>query len=912
MLQIQNICKKYVTGDLVQTALDNVSLNLRDNEFVAILGPSGSGKTTMLNIIGGLDRYDSGDLIINGISTKKYKDRDWDSYRNHTIGFVFQSYNLIPHQSVLSNVELALTISGISRSERRRRAKEALEKVGLGNQLHKRPNQMSGGQMQRVAIARALVNNPDMLLADEPTGALDSETSVQVMELLKEVAKDRLVVMVTHNPELANEYATRIVRVKDGHIVDDTDPYEIEQKLEEPQHKNMGKASMSILTALSLSFNNLRTKKGRTFLTAFAGSIGIIGIALILSFSNGVNTYITDIQKSTMTSYPISIEAQTIDLTSIMQKGQSSMKDSDVTHELDGVYSNGTDIEMASSITTSFTKNNLTEFKKYMDNPDSEIRKHIRENGIVYSYNTKFDVFTYDSEGAFVNTDGSTLKSSSQTSATNMMADMSNDNGMTMMTGSTGKTNNFTELLPGSDSASVSQAVTDAYDVLYGNWPSSYDEAVLVMNKNNEISSAVLYQLGILPTSEYKEIMKRIDAGEEVTMDTEKISYEDICNKEYYLLPASDMYVKDDNGNYKSIVSDNASLKDKAADGIKLKISGIVRQNDDNDNALINKAVGYTKALTDYLMDYADKSEVVKAQRENKDINITNGMAFSPADDAAKIADARTYLTNLGVSDKASMFKNMMQMVYADNQQMYTQLMAMGEAQQAAMLDSYLENPDDSTLLSIYNSYISTGNYDDNMDSFGVISEDAPSAINIYVDSFEAKDAVSDCIKKYNEGASEDDKISYTDYVGLLMNSVTTIINVITYVLIAFVAVSLIVSSIMIGIITYISVLERTKEIGILRAIGASKRNISQVFNAETFIIGFCSGIIGIAITLLLLIPCNSIIHAVTDSTAVNAALPPVSAVVLIILSMVLTFIGGLIPAKNAAKKDPVTALRTE
>lgn len=912
MLQIQNICKKYVTGDLVQTALDNVSLNLRDNEFVAILGPSGSGKTTMLNIIGGLDRYDSGDLIINGISTKKYKDRDWDSYRNHTIGFVFQSYNLIPHQSVLSNVELALTISGISRSERRRRAKEALEKVGLGNQLHKRPNQMSGGQMQRVAIARALVNNPDILLADEPTGALDSETSVQVMELLKEVAKDRLVVMVTHNPELANEYATRIVRVKDGHIVDDTDPYEIEQKLEEPQHKNMGKASMSILTALSLSFNNLRTKKGRTFLTAFAGSIGIIGIALILSFSNGVNTYITDIQKSTMTSYPISIEAQTIDLTSIMQKGQSSMKDSDVTHELDGVYSNGTDIEMASSITTSFTKNNLTEFKKYMDNPDSEIRKHIRENGIVYSYNTKFDVFTYDSEGAFVNTDGSTLKSSSQTSATNMMADMSNDNGMTMMTGSTGKTNNFTELLPGSDSASVSQAVTDAYDVLYGNWPSSYDEAVLVMNKNNEISSAVLYQLGILPTSEYKEIMKRIDAGEEVTMDTEKISYEDICNKEYYLLPASDMYVKDDNGNYKSIVSDNASLKDKAADGIKLKISGIVRQNDDNDNALINKAVGYTKALTDYLMDYAYKSDVVKAQRENKDINITNGMAFSPADDAAKIADARTYLANLGVSDKASMFKNMMQMVYADNQQMYTQLMAMGEAQQAAMLDSYLENPDDSTLLSIYNSYISTGNYDDNMESFGVISEDAPSAINIYVDSFEAKDAVSDCIKKYNEGASEDDKISYTDYVGLLMNSVTTIINVITYVLIAFVAVSLIVSSIMIGIITYISVLERTKEIGILRAIGASKRNISQVFNAETFIIGFCSGIIGIAITLLLLIPCNSIIHAVTDSTAVNAALPPVSAVVLIILSMVLTFIGGLIPAKNAAKKDPVTALRTE
>lgn len=915
MLQIQNICKKYKTGDLVQTALDNVSLNLRDNEFVAILGPSGSGKTTLLNIIGGLDRYDSGDLIINGISTKKYKDRDWDSYRNHTIGFVFQSYNLIPHQSVLSNVELALTISGISRSERRKRAKEALEKVGLGNQLHKRPNQMSGGQMQRVAIARALVNNPDILLADEPTGALDSETSVQVMELLKEVAKDRLVVMVTHNPELAEEYATRIVRVKDGHIVDDTAPFDLEkEKLEEPQHKNMGKASMSILTALSLSFNNLRTKKGRTFLTAFAGSIGIIGIALILSFSNGVNTYITDIQKSTMTSYPISIEAETIDLTSIMQKGQSSMDDTQVNHELDGVYSNGRDIEMASSITTSFTKNNLTEFKKYLDNSDSEINKYIRENGIVYSYNTKFDVFTYDSEGTFVNTDGSTLRSNNSASATNMMADMSPSSysGMSMSMGTATKNNNFTELLPAGEPASVSKAVTDAYDVLYGNWPSAYDEVVMVLNKNNEISSAVLYQLGILPTSEYKDIMKRIDAGEEVTMDTLKLSYEDICNKEYYLVPASDTYVKDDSGNFKSISNDTAKMKDKAQEGLKLKVVGVVKQNDDNDNALINNAMGYTKALTDYLIDYADKSEVVKAQRDSKDINVTNGMAFSPSDDNAKIADAKTYLANLGVSDKASMFNNMMQMIYADNEQMYAQMMAMSEAQQAQMLDSYLQNPDDETLLSIYNTYVSTGTYDDNMDSFGVISYDAPSAINIYVDSFEAKDAVSDCIKKYNEGANEEDKISYTDYVGLLMSSVTTIINVITYVLVAFVAVSLVVSSIMIGIITYISVLERTKEIGILRAIGASKRNISQVFNAETFIIGFCSGIIGIAITLLLLIPSNSIIHAVTNSTSVNASLPPVSAVVLIILSMVLTFIGGLIPAKNAAKKDPVTALRTE
>ena len=520
MLQIKKISKQYKTGDLIQDALNSVSLNLRDNEFVAILGPSGSGKTTLLNIIGGLDRYDSGDLVINSISTKKYKDRDWDSYRNHTIGFVFQSYNLIPHQSILSNVELALTISGISRSERRKRAKQALTEVGLGDQLHKKPNQMSGGQMQRVAIARALVNNPDILLADEPTGALDTETSIQVMELLKEVAKDRLVVMVTHNPELAEEYATRIVKLRDGRVTDDSDPFEVDTTtLKEPEHKNMGKSSMSFLTSLSLSFNNLRTKKGRTLLTSFAGSIGIIGIALILALSTGVNAYIANIQKSTMTSYPITIESQAMDMSSMFASGGPG-KDEDVGHELDGVYVDGSDLEMQSTISTSIKENNLTEFKKYLDNTDSEIHQYIGENGIVYSYATKFSVFSYDPEDVLVNSDGSTL---TDTASGGMGMNMG---GMSMGTGSS---NNFEEMLPGADGTLISPAVTESYDVLHGNWPTAYNEVVLVLDSNNEISATALYELGLLPTSEYKALMEKIEAGEEITVEQTKWSYADIA-----------------------------------------------------------------------------------------------------------------------------------------------------------------------------------------------------------------------------------------------------------------------------------------------------------------------------------------------------------------------------------------------
>ena len=904
MLQIEKIHKKYITGDLVQTALNDVSLNLRDNELVAILGPSGSGKTTLLNIIGGLDHYDSGDLIINGISTKRYTDRDWDSYRNHTIGFVFQSYNLIPHQTVLSNVELALTISGVSKSERKKRAIEALEKVGLGNQLHKKPNQMSGGQMQRVAIARALINDPDILLADEPTGALDSETSVQVMELLKEVAKDRLVVMVTHNPELAEEYATRIVKVRDGKIIDDSNPYQVDaSQLGQARHENMGKSSMSFSTSLSLSFNNLKSKKGRTLLTAFAGSIGIIGIALILSISNGVNTYISDIQKSTMSSYPISIQSQSIDLSSIMSSGQENMKklkSGKVDHDLDAVYSNGTELEMASKMTTSITENNLTEFKKYLDDTENEIHQYIGENGIVYSYDTKFDVYTYDSEDTLVNTDGSTLEGSQSSASVSspMMAAMSSSS-----------SNHFEELLPGTEDELISSTITDSYDVLYGSWPSKYNELVIVLNHNNEISATTLYKLGLLPSSEYNELISKIEDGETVTLDTQKLSYEDIIAQTFYMIPSCDLYVENDNGTFDYIGDDNSEIKNLLEDAVELKVVGIIRPKEDTETVLISNTVGYTKALTDYIIDYTNNSEVVKGQEASKNLNVLNGMEFSPSDDVDKVKDAKTYIDHLGVSEKANLAKQILQYTYSDNPTATSQMMSMNETQLAAALD---ENLDDEALLSIYDHYISTGTYDDNMKTFGVVSLDAPSSINIYCDSFEDKDVIADYIGKYNELVDEESQITYTDYVGLLMSSVTTIINVISYVLIAFVAVSLIVSSIMIGIITYISVMERTKEIGILRAIGASKHNISQVFNAETFIIGICSGTIGIGITLLLLIPANSIIHTLTGTDTVNASLPFSSALLLIALSIILTLMGGFIPAKKAAWKDPVTALRTE
>lgn len=899
MLQILNVAKQYQTGELTQRALDGVSLSLRDNEFVAILGPSGSGKTTLLNVIGGLDRYDSGDLIINGVSTKKYSDRDWDSYRNHSVGFVFQSYNLIPHQTILSNVELALTISGFSRTERRKRAKKALEEVGLGDQLHKRPNQLSGGQMQRVAIARALVNDPDILLADEPTGALDTDTSLQVMALLKEVAKDRLVVMVTHNPELAEQYATRIVKLRDGRITDDSDPYTVDENTQ-AEHRNLGKASMSFATALSLSFQNLRSKKARTLLTAFAGSIGIIGIGLILSLSNGVNDYITSIQKDTMTSYPITIEAQAMDLSSFIGGSMINL-DAEAAHPLDKVYMNGTDLELFSTVTSSITENNLTAFKNYLDNADSAIHQHVGENGIIYSYDVQFGLYTYDPEDALVRADKNPAMNSM--GAAGAMGNMSSTVSNAL--------SSFYELLPGRDGDLVSPVLMESYDVLYGHWPETYDEIVLILDKNHEIPASMLYQLGIMPASEYRDILKKLEAGEQITLPERSWTYEDICSQKFYLLPVCDSYVKGDNGLFQQIKTET-ELEKQLENAIELTISACIRPKEDADFTPITVNLAHTQALTNEIITRTYDSPVVQEQREKPQTNVLSGVAFSPLDDTAKVEDAKTYLASLGVSDKATLFKEMLRDIYGDNPQMTSGLLTKSEAELAAMLDGYLQNPKDDVLLSIYDRYISPGSLEDNLELFGVVSFDTPSAINIYADSFEAKDAIAECITEYNETADEEDQISYTDYVALLMSSVTTIVDIISYVLIAFVAVSLVVSSIMIGIITYISVLERTKEIGILRAIGASKRNISQVFNAETFIIGLCAGMLGVGLTGLLLIPGNAVIHALVDNQDLNAVLHPDEALVLIALSMVLTLIGGLLPSRKAAKKDPVTALRTE
>lgn len=919
MLQVKNIKKEYVTGDLTQTALDNVSLSFRDSEFVAILGPSGSGKTTLLNIVGGLDRYDSGDLIINGISTKKYKDRDWDAYRNHTIGFVFQSYNLIPHQSVLSNVELALTISGISKSERRQKAIDALDKVGLKDHKHKRPNQLSGGQMQRVAIARALVNDPDILLADEPTGALDSETSVQVMDMLKEVAKDRLVIMVTHNPELAQEYATRIVRLKDGKIISDSNPVD-EGKDDEttPEHKAMGRTSMSFMTSLALSFNNLRTKMGRTFLTSFAGSIGIIGIALILSISNGVNNYITDIQKNAMASYPITVDAQSVDLSSLMDT--VSDEDSEkVDHEKDAVYSNGRRLESFSDFTSSITENNLTKFKQYLDNKKSDIHEYIGENGIVYSYSTKFDAYSFDPEGTLVNLDGSTLNDElastmGMSSAAMFGGTASGSTGFSALSSTISSKvsrNNLSELIPGSGSELISSAITENYDLVYGKMPQKYDELVLVLDKNNEVSLITLYEMGMLPSEDYKKLMRKITDSEKVKIDTEVWKYEDMLKKEILLLPASDTYEKNKNGLY-SKITDKEVLSDLVKEkAVHLKITGIIRPGKDDQASLIKTSLGYTKALTDYLIDYAEKSEIVAAQKKDETKNVVNGMTFEPKNRHEKIDDVIRFFDNMGISEKAKMLRSMMAMFSAGSS-FSSKLNETDETKLAEQFDTFLDNASDQILLRMYDTYISPGNLADNYTAFGIASKDAPVSISIYADTFEDKDNISACIEKYNDKVEEADKIIYTDYVGLLMSSVTTIVDVISYVLIAFVSVSLIVSSIMVGIITYISVMERTKEIGILRAIGASKRNISQVFNAETFIIGLFSGIIGIATTILILLPANEIIHHLIESNDFNAALPVGHALILIVLSVVLTLIGGLIPAKKAAKQDPVKALRSE
>ena len=920
MLQLKNIVKSYTVGELTQVALKGISLNFRENEFVSILGQSGSGKTTMLNIIGGLDRYDSGDLVINGVSTKKYRDADWDAYRNTSIGFVFQSYNLIPHQNVLSNVEMALTLSGVSRKERRKRAVEVLNKVGLQDHIHKKPNQLSGGQMQRVAIARALINNPDILLADEPTGALDTETSIQIMNLLKQIAEEKLVIMVTHNPELAEAYSTRIVNLKDGQITSDTNPFDApEGSVEEKLTKNQKRVSMSFWTSLGLSFANLRTKIGRTILTSFAGSIGIIGIALILALSTGMNQYITRVQKETMTSYPITISSQTIDATSIMQlrgqmMGLSSQKE---TKEEDGkVHADYQSLKQSDAVANNLIQNNLAEFKKYLDNPASEIHQYVGENGIIYSYNVNFDVYAQNPNQQLINTNIE-LDGGNGNSNRPRMFNFAN------MGVNNQSAKNFSEMVAGTNGQPISSVVTDSYDMVAGSWPTSYNEVVMVLNENNGIPVQSMYQLGFITKEQYTSAKNQLankQDGEDFTL-----SYEDMLQKIFYLVPSSENYVKNENGSYSQIKNPEYDTDGLMNKSIPLKVTGIIRPKEDAKNATINTVVAYTNLLTNYVIDRANESAIVQAQKNTPEINVLNGVHFNATTDEEKIQDTKEYLLNLSEDEKANMYqlilyydgKNQNQEINEDTNSFdmnaLSKLSMNPQSGISGMLENYLnDSPNTTTLLAIYNDYIGGKSLEKNLASFGAVSYESPSSISIYADSFENKDAIGKEIEKYNNTVGEDSKISYTDYVALMTSSLTTIINGISYVLIAFVAVSLIVSSIMIGIITYISVMERTKEIGILRALGASKKNISQLFNAETFIIGIFSGIIGIGITLLLLIPINNVIQTVSKIEDLSAVLPLESAGVLILISIIITVIGGLIPSRSAAKKDPVEALRTE
>ena len=851
MLQIRNIKKQYVTGELTQRALDGVSLNLRKNEFVAILGPSGSGKTTLLNIIGGLDRYDSGDLIINRISTAKYTDRDWDSYRNHTVGFVFQNYNLISHQSVLSNVELALTLSGVSREERKKRAIEALEKVGLKEQIHKRPNQLSGGQMQRVAIARALVNDPDIILADEPTGALDTKTSVQIMELLKSISKDKLIIMVTHNPTLAEKYSTRVIRVLDGVVQDDTNPYSSEE--EEKKKSKSGKTAMSFFTAISLSLNNLMTKKGRTILTSFAGSIGIIGIALILSLSTGVQNYINKVQEDTLSSYPIQIQETTVDLTSMMERMMGEMAEGEA-NEDGKIYSNNIMTDMLTVLADKKQTNNLEELKKYIDEGNNGISDNA--NAIKYDYNLNLNLYKTDTSNGVVQVNPSTVMEKLGTQQT----------GMAM------GTDCFTELLD-------NQELNDSqYDVVAGNWPQNYNEVVLIVDENNKISDYTLYTLGIKDQKELEEKIDAIQKDEKLEEDEQtSYTYDDLLNLSFKVLLNTDYYEKANNM-WIDKSDDEEYMKEKVDNAEEIKVVGIIKQKEGSISTQTAGEIGYLKTLKEYVVNKINEQEIVKEQKENPEINVFNGLEFPK-----KGEDGKFDYNSLTEEQRAM-------------------LSSLDANQIQLMMEAYEQNENAS--------------YDKNLETLGVVDLAKPSAISIYPKDFEAKNRITDAITEYNNkqiaDGKEENEVNYTDTVGLLMKSVTQIVDTISYVLIAFVAISLVVSSIMIGIITYISVLERTKEIGILRAIGASKTDISRVFNAETFIVGLIAGILGIVVTLLLNIPINSIIHSLTNMDTVNAVLPVNAAIILVVISMVLTIIAGLIPSRMASKKDPVEALRIE
>ena len=1009
MLKLENIRKDYLSGDSTVHALRGVSLQFRESEFVAILGHSGCGKTTLLNIIGGLDHYTSGDLIIGGKSTKDFSEGEWDTYRNHSVGFVFQTYNLIPHQTVLRNVELALTLSGVSKAERRERAIKALEDVGLGDQINKRPNQMSGGQMQRVAIARALVNDPDILLADEPTGALDSETSVQVMEILKKISQDRLIIMVTHNPELAETYATRIVRVQDGEVVSDSAPYD---GAAEPEAvKPLGrKPSMSFFTALGLSFRNLLTKKGRTILTAFAGSIGIIGIALILSLSNGIQTYIDRVQEDTLSSYPITIEAESVDMSSMVSTlmGVNSADEDGEAHELDAVYSNTIMYDLMNSLMSTETqKNNLRDFKAYIEGADVPLGEHV--SAVQYSYDLGMEMYAQDTDGKIFVSDVTELMQTAMGSLYG--GDYSSY--FDQFGSAYSAMDVWEEMLPPQDGGEglINPLLEEQYDLIYGSWPQSYDEAVLIVNKDNEISDLVIYCLGLGSQADVMDTFEKLMNGEELADYQEKWSYEDICGLTFKAVLPAERYQHDAvTGAYTDIGTTETGmdfLYNSDDVGTRLRIVGILRPSEDAVSSMMSGAIGYTAALTEHLVEKANSLEILQEQKAHPETDVISGLPFLTDDysvsEEEKAAAVREHIASLSVSDQAAAYIALLSVPaedYLDTvtaqqmegltretiEQMVVEQYAAQMGVDAATVTSYIARMDDDTLfgyvadaireqvteqyaaavqqqlgaltneqlaamlctaleidlpsedpaLALFIQYqpqpiepltaeqidwlyenelppmVSEGSYEENLKTLGDVDFASPKSINIYATTFADKDAIADAIEDYNNSVDEDDRIEYTDYVALLMSSITTIINAISYVLIAFVAISLVVSSIMIGIITYISVLERTKEIGILRAIGASRRDVARVFNAETLVIGFTSGVIGIGLTLLLIIPINILVRHLTGIPSLGAALPAGGGAVLVVISMLLTFIAGLIPARIASRKDPVEALRTE
>lgn len=888
MLELNRIVKNYKVGDTEIHALKGVSVKFRENEFVSVLGQSGCGKTTLLNIIGGLDQYTSGDLIINGKSTKQYKDKDWDTYRNHSIGFVFQSYNLIPHQTVLSNVELALTLSGVSKAERRKRATEALEKVGLGDQLNKKPNQMSGGQMQRVAIARALVNEPDILLADEPTGALDSETSLQIMELLKEIAKDKLIIMVTHNPELAEKYSTRIIRLLDGEIIDDTLPYDgtEETKKESAEKPTVvkKKASMSFWTALSLSMNNLMTKKGRTFMTAFAGSIGIIGIALILSLSSGAQDYIDRVQEETLSSYPLTIEGTSIDMTTMMTTMMSMAQGNGEDFDEGKIYPQNVMTTMMEAMFAEISSNDLESFKVFLESGESDIQNLVSD--IKYSYSTPLTVYKADTSDGVYRVNPTSVYDSmglSHMSEMNKMYESSMSMGMFSM---------WRELI------SKEEILNSQYEVLAGHMPENYNEVILVVNKYNQVTDYTLYSLGILDDSELSDAVQRTIDGETVEEinSVESIDFNELLGLKFKLFINPDYYAEE-NGVWVDKSGDSIFMTEQINNSEEIEIVGIVRPSDNTAASSEIGSIGYKSELMTHLINKVNDSEIVKKQKGNPDVDVFTGIEFPTEEEEEQppmtMEDIQAYIMTLDPETQQTVMGQLAQ----------AQEMGMTDEQIAKAFSEQLAGPStDAT-------------YDGNLALLGVSDLANPSSISIYPKDFESKALITDIIDDYNKRMDDSGKdemcIQYSDIMGIMMSSVTTIIDAISYILIAFVAISLVVSSIMIGIITYISVLERTKEIGILRSIGASKRDISRVFNAETLIVGFAAGAIGIIVTLLLNIPINMIITHLTDVHDL-CHLPPVGGAILVVISMALTLIAGLIPSRVAAKKDPVTALRTE